>query len=296
MTLDAAAAAVATAPTPLDTSLLQPLLLSTLAGFGAASGGLFVFALSDAPSQRTISFALSFAAGVMICVSIFDLWLPQCLAGAPVFATGFALAGAAGTRLLTTMLKIPDPEALAGTAFGSWGMLRKGEGALPAASGHDARDRRQAWRVGALLALVLTLHNLPEGLAVGLSQVKSPELGLVLCVSIFIHNISEGIVVAVPVLAGTGSKWFALALTAASGLSEPLGALLGVLMFRTRMLSAVLGPAIEAALSAVAGVMVSVSLTELLPQAMRHGGSRRVVYGGLAAGAALIGATMLILH
>ena len=102
---------------------------------------------------------------------------------------------------------------------------------------------------------------------------------------------------AVPVLAGSGSKRFALAVTALSGASEPLGALLGVLFMRGTWLRPLLGPAIEASLAACAGVMIWVSFCELLPQAMRNLAPqhRYVVAAGFAGGAALIGATLLLL-
>ena len=158
--------------------------------------------------------------------------------------------------------------------------------------GPSAR-RQQTWRLGLLLALILSVHNLPEGIAVGVGSVKDARFGLVLCAAIFLHNIAEGFVIAVPILAATGDRRFAFAITALSGLAEPLGALLGVLVVRSffgAAGAAAMEPALNAVLCAVGGVMLHVSATELVPQALRCG-SRQRVAAGFAAGAAVILAT-----
>lgn len=234
----------------ISTDLALPVLLSFIAGSATTLGGLVVTCVSDTPSDATVSGVLAYAAGVMITVSVADLWLPQALGGiAPaMWATFFAALGALSCRALA-LIRIPEPEDVAASFRGAWGRARGGselsggesggggsggggagtslalDGLLPGGHGKPPRDRRAAWRLGALLAIVLTLHNLPEGVAVGVGAVKSKELGLVLCASIFAHNVAEGFVVAIPVLAGTGDRRFALALTAlsVSGLGSPGG-------------------------------------------------------------------------
>ena len=145
----------------LDTNLYLPLLLSAIAGSATALGGLVVLCLSSLPSQRTISLVLAFAAGVMTCVSVFDLWWPQVVAGRFFFATSFAVAGAVLCSVASALPigALPEREALAGSMFGKWATRKD---ALPSHD-HDHRERHHAWRLGALLALVLTVHNLPEG-------------------------------------------------------------------------------------------------------------------------------------
>jgi zinc transporter, ZIP family len=104
----------------------------------------------------------------------------------------------------------------------------------------------------------------------------------------FIHNIAEGFCVAVPVLAGTGNRWLALGLTAASGLSEPLGAILGYVAVRLVNVGnfVPLDAIINASLCLVAGVMIFISFSELLPEANRAsaGNTRFVIQAAIAGG------------
>ena len=198
---------------------------------------------------------------------------------------GGGTAGAAGAAAA----------ALPPSAAGAGAALAAAEGGS-AAAGAQAESRARSWRLGMLLALVLTVHNLPEGLAVGVSALKSRELGLALASAIFLHNVAEGVVIAVPLLAATGNRWLALGITAASGVSEPLGAALGVLLLRgvSAGNSAALELGVNITLCAVGGVMLQVSRSELLPQARRLG-SAATVWGGFAAGGVLIGASLVLL-
>lgn len=162
----------------------------------------------------------------------------------------------------------------------------------------SSRRQRETWRLGLLLALILTLHNLPEGIAVGVGSFKSEGFGLVLCSAIFLHNIAEGFVIAVPILAATGDRRFAFLITALSGFAEPFGALLGVLVVRSffgAAGAAAMEPALNAVLCAVGGVMLHVSATELVPQALRSGGAKRTAIG-YTAGAAVVVVTGLYLR
>lgn len=86
------------------------------------------------------------------------------------------------------------------------------------------------YRLGLLMAFTMTLHNMPEGLAVAFSAYTS--LGWVMALAIALHNIPEGIIVAAPIYAATGSRTQALAIATMSGLSEPLGALLALLFVK----------------------------------------------------------------
>ena len=123
----------------------------------------------------------------------------------------------------------------------------------------EALSKARSWRLGMLLALVLTVHNLPEGLAVGVSALKSKELGLLLATAIFLHNVAEGVVIAVPLLAATGNRWLALGITAASGMTEPLGAAIGVLVLRGLSNGDSFEYYLNVVLCAVGGVMLEVS-------------------------------------
>jgi ZIP family zinc transporter len=301
---------------------LQPLINATIAGSATCLGGALIFILPR-PSDRIISFVLSLAAGVMTTVSVFDLWLPVARASFLSFllASCAVLAGM-GLTALVSRLQVPEPEnlllllwgggvaapagALAGAASprlrgaGEGSPLSAAEGGLegPPPPPPPPQKPAENWRLGMLLFLILTAHNLPEGMAVGVSTVKSRELGLALVVGIFIHNVFEGVVIAVPLLAATGNKWLALGITAVSGLSEPLGAAVGVLLLRgvasSARSAATLAMILNVILCGVGGVMLQVCRSELLPSANRAGEPRDVAAGFLA-GAALIGVSIFFL-
>jgi len=286
-----------------DVPLLRPLLSSVFAGSATTLGGLAVFVLRRTPPPSAVAASLAFAAGVMAVVSLLDLYLPACRE-APLSATLWLAAGALGSGALararlplpgfdTLVLRLAAAGGRRAAAAGGGGAaaqrLTDDDGGAAAAAAPAAPS---ALRLGALMCAVLSLHNLPEGAAVMVAGGRSRELGLLVAAAIFTHNIAEGVCVAVPVLAGTGDRWLALALTAASGASEPLGALLGYLLLRGAAAvggAAALEAALGAALCAVAGIMLYIAAAELLPEARRAAppGSRIVPLAG-AGGAALI--------
>ena len=142
-----------------------------------------------------------------------------------------------------------------------------------------------------LTALGIAIHNFPEGLVVVSGTAASPQLGLVLAIAIALHNIPEGIAVAAPIIAATGNRRKAVWYTFLSGLAEPVGALLGVLF-----LSAYMSPdTIALLLAGVAGVMVFISLDELLPTAHRYG-EEHAVTAGVLAGMIIMVATLALLR
>lgn len=129
----------------------------------------------------------------------------------------------------------------------------------------DSVARR--WRLAMVLMMSLTAHNFPEGMAVAISALDDVRLGGVVMVAIAIHNIPEGIAISVPVLSATGSRWQAVWMTLLSGIAEPLGACVALLL--TTLNGAPTQQSMEKLLCAVGGVMSAVSLKELLPEAWR---------------------------
>lgn len=323
----------------MENSFWGPVFASCVAGCATTVGGLVVFALKGAPSPRTISFFVSFAAGVMGVVSIVDLWLPSVRESfsAAVWATSCMLFGFGGSialkkldlpgaeQLLEPVLKLaaskhsesamlPRPvsatldsgivEMWAGSspthrqrgvdAITAAGLGAADSEALPPGGGKGSRASTA--RLGALVCVALTAHNLPEGLGVMAAGTKSQHLGLVVAAALALHNVAEGFCVAVPIWAGTGSRWTALALTAASGLSEPVGALLGALVLRQWVAPAALDAVLNAVLCAVAGVMLFVASCELLPEALDLvRGDVAYVARCTVAGAALILAALMLI-
>ena len=144
-------------------------------------------------------------------------------------------------------------------------------------------------KMGVLTAVAIGIHNFPEGIATFISALKDPNLGIAITVAIAIHNIPEGIAVSVPIFCATGDRKKALLYSFLSGLSEPLGALLGYLFLLPIMNDQVFG--IMFAL--VAGIMVFISLDELLPTAIEYDEPHMATYG-LIGGMAVMGISILL--
>ena len=155
----------------------------------------------------------------------------------------------------------------------------------------DAETRKQQLkRMGLFSALAIGIHNFPEGLATFTSALTDPAVGLSIAVAIAIHNIPEGIAVSVPIYYATGNKKKAFTLSFLSGLSEPVGALLGYLVFRTFFSEVVFG----VLFAGVAGIMVFISLDELLPTAEKYAEHHLAIYG-LVAGMAVMAFSLLMI-
>ena len=144
-------------------------------------------------------------------------------------------------------------------------------------------------RMGLFTALAITIHNFPEGLATFMSALYEPTLAIPIAVAIAIHNIPEGIAVSVPVYYATGDKKKAFFYSFLSGLSEPVGAIVGYLLLRPYINELVFG----ILFAGVAGIMVFISLDELLPSAREYGEHHLSIYG-LIAGMAVMAVSLLL--
>lgn len=131
-------------------------------------------------------------------------------------------------------------------------------------------------RLGLVMALTMTLHNLPEGFAVAFSAKASDKTGILMAVAIALHNIPEGVVVAAPIFAATNSRWKALGAATASGLSEPLGAAMALLVFKPFVTSV---QRLDYLLAFVGGIMLAVCVVELWPEARRCNHDVRLLQG-----------------
>lgn len=145
-------------------------------------------------------------------------------------------------------------------------------------------------RVGVMTAIVIAIHNFPEGIATFISALESPKLGIAIAVAVAIHNIPEGIAVSIPIYQATGSKKKAFWFSFLSGLAEPVGAILAYLI-----LMPFLSPTLLACIFAlVAGIMVFISLDELLPAAREYGEHHISIYG-LITGMAIMAISLILL-
>ena len=160
---------------------------------------------------------------------------------------------------------------------------------------HEMRDdTRQAEqrlrRTGLLAALTIGIHNFPEGIATFTSALGSLDIAIPIALAIAIHNIPEGVAVAVPIYHATGSRKKAFWASFASGLAEPAGALIAY-AFLLRFWNPVLTGIV---LAVVSGIMVFISLAELLPSAERYG-KHHISIAGLVAGMAVMAVSLYLL-
>ena len=275
--------------------VLNVFLLSFVASLGTGLGGLI--AIIRRPGRRMYGLLMGITAGVMICLSFLELVNEAWDMAGPWTATiGFSL-GAVSMFLLDTL----SPHI----RFGEEEVPRKSElldvsGAedccdkplrpcgCDAASVERKRARRRErqglrWnspqvdrklvRTSLLLAIGIALHNLPEGIAVGAGYMHSPRFGLFIALAIMLHNIPEGIATALPLCKAGVCREDALRVAFLSGLAEPIGALLASL-FLVHFQALVPG-----ALAFAGGVMVFITLDELIPAAREHGHQHFVASG-----------------
>ncbi len=145
-------------------------------------------------------------------------------------------------------------------------------------------------RTGVLMALAIGIHNLPEGLATFAAALSDVHLGVFIAIAIAIHNIPEGIAVSVPIYYATSDKNKAFVYSFLSGVSEPVGALLGYLLLMPFLTPAVLA----GTLAFVAGIMIYISLDELLPMAHRYGHGHLVI-SGIVVGMLIMAVSLIML-
>jgi ZIP family zinc transporter len=227
-----------------------------MAGLATGIGSLLAF-FTSTTNTKFLSFALGFSAGVMIYVSMVEIFVKA--QDALVEAKGIeggnwlTVSGFFGGILLIAVIDRLIPKQ------GNPHEVKKVE---------DMKHTKdpQLLKMGTFTALAIAIHNFPEGIATFTSALHDPALGIAIAVAIAIHNIPEGIAVSVPVYFATGDKKKVFKLSFLSGLSEPLGAIAAYLFFRTYLNDVMFGMIF----AAVAGIMIFISLDELLPAAKKY--------------------------
>ncbi len=271
------------------------LTLTFLAGLTTGIGGLIGLS-SRRFSAEFITIALGFSAGAMVYVSLVEI-LPkarlalQPLLGAQLGYGCTVLAFFAGILLMALVDGLlpthPAIESIQDLA------------ASPAQAADKLADRRpdqpspqrsKLLRMGVFSAVALFIHNFPEGLATFLGALENPKVGVSIAVAIAIHNIPEGLAVSAPVFFATRSRSKAFWASLLSGMAEPLGGLMGFFLFRSFPNPLIFG----LVFAAVAGVMVYVSLDELLPAATGYG-NHRLAITSLIAGMFVMAASLVLL-
>jgi ZIP family zinc transporter len=226
----------------VDTETLAWILASGLAT-GLGGIGLLLF---SAPRERTLAALLGFTAGVMLAATAFSLLVPAIDRGTLLeVLVGFGLGAS-----FIALLDIAVPHAHA--------RFRE--------HGEMAAEERAAEQRGMLLVSALTIHNVPEGIAVGVAfAAGGPELGIPLALAIGIQNVPEGFAAAAPLLAAGTSRRRAAAIAALTGVVEPPAAVAAFFAFE---LSSAL---LTTGLSFAAGAMLYVIVDELIPESQTHG-------------------------
>lgn len=266
----------------MDISFSQLVFAFGLTLFAGLSTGIgsAIALLSKRTNTRFLTVALGFSAGVMIYVSFVEiLQKARELLIAEYGRTNgdwYAIGGFFGGIALIALIDklIPDnPHE-----------VRRVE------EMDESQNKQRMRRVGLLAALVIGIHNFPEGLATFTAALNEPALGIAIAVAIAIHNIPEGIAVAVPVYYATNSRRKAFWLSFSSGLAEPVGAIIGFALLMPFMNPLTFG----LLFSVIAGIMVFISLDELLPAAETFGEHHLAIYG-LIGGMAVMAASLLLM-
>lgn len=268
--------------------------LTLFAGLSTCIGGLIGIAARPT-SMRFLSMAMGFAAGAMLYVSFVEI-LPKAeaslvLSAGERWAPTLAVSGFFAGILLTAIIDRLVPREGNPHEFSPSQRLTAVGASDPAAPGRTVRNPRDArlMRMGLLTGLAISIHNFPEGLATFIATLENPAVGLPIALAIAVHNIPEGIAVAVPIHHATGSKRKAFLYASLSGIAEPIGALVGYFLVLQWFSGAVFG----CVFAGVAGVMVFISLDQLLPAAEEYGEHHLTIYG-LVAGLAVMAVSLLL--
>ncbi len=263
-------------------NILFALGLTVFAGLATGIGSIMSF-LSKKFNPKFLAGALGFSAGVMIYVSLVEIMVKARDSLTIPFGEKLGywytvIAFFIGIALIAVIDK----------AIPSYENPHEIGNINPEHISSKENDPKLL-RMGLFSALAIAIHNFPEGLATFMGAINDPALGLSIAIAIAIHNIPEGIAVSVPIYYATKSKRRAFWLSFLSGLAEPVGAIIGYFILRSIFNEATFG----LIFASVAGIMVYISLDELLPTAEEYG-EHHIAIGGLIAGMFVMAISLLL--
>jgi ZIP family zinc transporter len=257
--------------------------LTVFAGLSTGIGSALAF-FTNQTNTKFLASALGFSAGVMIYVSFVEIFFKA--KGALILAYGntqgtwiTVISFFSGIFLIGIIDKLVPSFENPHEVRNIEEMEKKQNNAV----------NPKLLRMGVFMALAIGIHNFPEGLATFAAALSDPKLGVSIAIAIAIHNIPEGISVSVPVFYATGSRRKAFFYSFLSGLAEPVGALIGYLFLFGLFSDSVFG----VLFAMVAGIMVFISLDELLPSAQKYGEHHRSIYG-LVSGMIVMAISLLL--
>lgn len=232
--------------------------LTMLAGLTTAIGGAIAF-ITKKDNLKALSLGLGFSAGVMLFISFVDI-IPSAegllKANFPHIFKWLVFGGFVAGILVSVLIDYFLPDHV-----DTEELLNPDN---PEAYSHAHYKLKRA---GFLTAVAICIHNFPEGMATFLTTTQNVTLGISVAFAIAIHNIPEGIAVALPIYHATGKKRYAMLYAALSGITEPIGALVGMLIFGLFVPNILVG----VLMAAVAGIMTYISFDTLLPLAKEYG-------------------------
>lgn len=261
-------------------NVLFALGLTLFAGLATGIGSIFAF-LSKNFNPRFLAGSLGFSAGVMIYVSMVEIFVKARFSLSEYYGEkeGYVytvVAFFAGIAVIAIIDKLVP-------SFENPHELKSSDEMKPPIAKHNLL------RMGMFSALAIGIHNFPEGLATFIGGLENPTLGISIAIAIAIHNIPEGIAVSVPIYYASKSRKKAFLLSFLSGLAEPVGALLGYFLLYNFFSPATFG----VVFASVAGIMVYISLDELLPTAEKYGEHHIAIYGLIAGMVVMAGSLLL---
>ncbi len=244
--------------------------LTLFAGLSTGIGSALAF-FTRSTSTRFLSVSLGFSAGVMVYVSFMEIlqkardsfMLEMGEKGATGYTLVFFFSGILVIALIDRLIpSYENPHE-----------IRRVEEVV-----RNGKKDPKLVRMGLFTALAIGIHNFPEGIATFMAGLTDVTIAVPIAVAIAIHNIPEGIAVSVPISYGTGNRKKGFYLSFLSGLAEPVGALMAYFILMPFMGDLLFG----AVFAAVAGIMVFISIDELLPTAREYGLHHHAVYGFIA--------------
>lgn len=254
-----------------------PLLMTLFAGLSTVVGGFLTFFIKRT-NIKALSIGLGFSAGVMIFLSFTEILKnanDMLMNFFPNFSQWLVFAGFTVGVITAILIDYFIPDHIDEDLF--------------SVQEHCAHHHKIK-RAGLLTAIAISVHNFPEGMATFFVGTQNIALGVSVAIAIGLHNIPEGMAVALPIYHATGKKRLAIWYTFLSGISEPIGALIGLFALQYFLPQATIG----FLFAAVAGIMVYISFDTLLPLSREYGDGHYSVFG-IMFGIFFIWASLLLL-
>ncbi|VYU28283.1 zinc transporter ZupT [Clostridium tertium] len=243
-------------------------LITLFAGLATGIGSLIAF-IAKSTNKKFLSVSLGFSAGVMIYVSMIEIFTKA------KDSLVSALGEKQGNYLTVISFFIGIFLIAIIDKFVPSGENPHEFKNLPSEADEETKRNAGLLRMGMFTSLAIAIHNFPEGLATFVSALNDMKIAIPIAIAIAIHNIPEGISVSVPIYYATGNKKKAFLYSFLSGMAEPVGALVGYFFLRSVFSDLSFG----IIFAMVAGIMVFISLDELLPAAEKYGEHHLSIYG-----------------